>query len=97
MFRLRLSPMRGRLLTQCHSFFRRVVDFWSLANLPLDFSVVISYSLVDGSLDQVVTTEVGSQAPAVEASLSPTVRSGVLDVFRKAASEEFFQLESTKR
>src|ERR1035437_7452577 len=79
-----------RFPTQCHSFFRRVVDFWSAANLSLDFSVTIRYSLVDGSIDQITTTEIGSQAPAVEDSLSPAARSGVMDVFRKAASEEFF-------
>src|SRR5450756_1544716 len=79
------------LTSQCHSFFRRVPDFRSAANLSLDFSVTIRYSLVDGSIDQITTTEIGSQAPAVEDSLSPAARSGVMDVFRKAASEEFFQ------
>ena len=52
---------------------------------------MISYSLVDGSIDQITTTEVASRAPVVEDHLSPAVPSGVLDVFRKAASEEFFQ------
>jgi hypothetical protein len=68
-----------------------VPDFRRSASLSLDFSVTISYSLVDGSIDQITSTELGSQAPAVEESLSPAVWSGVLDVFRKAASEEFFQ------
>src|ERR1039457_4507303 len=83
--------MWGRLATQCHSFFRMVPDFRRSASLSLDFSMSISYSLVDGSIDQITSTELGSQAPAVEESLSPAVWSGVLDVFRKAASVEFLR------
>jgi len=52
--------------------------------------LVISYSLVDGSIDQITTTEIGSQASTVGDSSSPAVK-GVLDIFCKAASEEFFQ------
>jgi len=53
--------------------------------------LVISYILLDGSIDQIITTAMGSQAPAIEDSLSPTFQSGVLDIFRRAASGEFFQ------
>ncbi len=44
---------------------------------------------MDGSIDQITTTE--SQVPGIEDSLSPAVRSGVLDLFCRAASGEFFQ------
>src|ERR1035441_4015610 len=60
---LRLRPTGGgnqpprRLSTQCHSFFRMVPDFRRSASLSLDFSVTISYSLVDGSIDQITSTD----------------------------------------
>ena len=50
----------------------------------------LSYSLVDGSTDQITTTPIGSQAPAFDDTGSPVVRNGVLDLFLKAASDEFF-------
>ena len=44
---------------------------------------------MDGSIEPIITTK--GQVPAVEDSLSPLVRSGVLDLFCRAASDEFFR------
>jgi hypothetical protein len=41
--------MWGRLLTQCHSFFREAVDFGKSWVMELDISSAVSYILVDGS------------------------------------------------
>src|SRR5258708_36211857 len=58
--------------------------------MGVDISLGSSYSLVDGSIDQITTTEIGSQASTIGDSSAPAVN-GVLDIFCKAASEEFFQ------
>src|SRR5258708_34043677 len=59
-------------------------------NISLDISLVISYSLVDGSIDQITTTEIGSQASTAGDSSSPAVKGG-FDLFCKAASRGLFQ------
>src|SRR5258708_10766198 len=58
-------------------------------NISLDISLVISYSLVDGSIDQITTTEIGSQASTIGDSSSPAVKWD-LDISCKAASQQFF-------
>jgi hypothetical protein len=98
--------MWGGLATQCHSFFGgwnrflkvpvKLLDFslaigYSLLEKRLDFLLVIAYSLVDGPTYQKPATDLGSTTGSAPDIGSANELSGVLELFREAASEEFFQ------
>jgi hypothetical protein len=71
--------------------FSPAIGYSLVAVKLLDFSLAISYSLVDGSTYQKLATELGSTTGSARDIGSANELSGVLELFREAASEEFFQ------